>query len=46
VDIKPFLRARHPSYKVGVDVGADGIMWSSAQITNYEPAALLGSLVV
>jgi tRNA-binding protein len=46
VDIKPFPRARHPSYKVGVDVGADRIMWSSAQITNYEPAALLGSLVV
>jgi tRNA-binding protein len=38
VDVQPF--------KVGVDVGAERIMWSSAQITNYEPAALLGSLVV
>jgi tRNA-binding protein len=46
VDVQPFPRARNPSYKVGVDVGADRIMWSSAQITNYEPAALLGSLVV
>ena len=46
VDVQPFARARHPSYKVGVDVGADRIMWSSAQITNYEPEALLGRLVV
>jgi tRNA-binding protein len=46
VDVQPFPRARNPSYKVGVDVGAERIMWSSAQITNYEPAALVGSLVV
>ena len=46
VDVQPFPRARNPSYKLGVDVGADRIMWSSAQITNYEPAALVGSLVV
>jgi tRNA-binding protein len=46
VDVQPFPRARNPSYKVGVDVGADKIMWSSAQITSYEPAALVGSLVV
>jgi tRNA-binding protein len=45
-EVQPFPRARNPSYKVGVDVGADRIMWSSAQITNYEPAALVGSLVV
>ena len=44
--MQPFLRARNPSYKLGVDVGADRIMWSSAQVTNYEPAALLGLLVV
>jgi hypothetical protein len=37
-DVQPFPRARNPSWKVGVDVGADRIMWSSAQITNYEPA--------
>ena len=46
VDVQPFPRARNPSWKVGVDVGAERIMWSSAQITNYEPAALIGSLVV
>ena len=46
VEVQPFPRARNPSYKVGVDVGADRLMWSSAQITNYEPAALIGSLVV
>ena len=46
VDVQPFPRARNPSWKVGVDVGAEHIMWSSAQITNYEPSALIGSLVV
>src|SRR5258707_11499073 len=46
VEVQPFPRARNPSYKVGVDVGVDRIMWSSAQITNYEPEALVGSLVV
>jgi tRNA-binding protein len=46
VDVQPFPRARNPSYKVSVDVGAERIMWSSAQITNYEPSALIGSLVV
>ncbi|KWV55579.1 tRNA-binding protein [Bradyrhizobium macuxiense] len=46
IEVQPFPRARNPSYKVGVDVGAERIMWSSAQITNYEPAALVGSLVV
>jgi tRNA-binding protein len=46
VDVQPFPRARNPSYKVGVDVGADRIMWSSAQITNYTPEALVGTLVV
>jgi tRNA-binding protein len=46
VEVQPFPRARNPSWKVGVDVGADRMMWSSAQITNYEPEALIGSLVV
>ena len=46
VDVQPFPRARNPSYKVAVDVGAERILWSSAQITNYEPADLIGSLVV
>ena len=46
VEVQPFPRARNPSLKIGVDVGAGRIMWSSAQITNYEPAPLIGSLVV
>lgn len=46
VEVQPFPRARNPSYKVAVDVGADRIMWSSAQITNYQPEALVGTLVV
>ena len=46
LEVKPFPRARNPSYKVAVDVGADRIMWSSAQITNYDPAELVGTLVV
>ena len=46
VDVQPFPRARNPSWKVGVDVGADRVMWSSAQITNYAPEALIGTLVV
>src|ERR1041384_6951510 len=46
VEVQPFPRARNPSYKVGVDVGAERIMWSSAQITNYQPTELVGSLVV
>ena len=46
VEVQPFPRARNPSWKVGVDVGAERILWSSAQITNYAPAELVGSLVV
>ena len=46
VEVQPFARARNPSYKVGIDVGTDRIMWSSAQITNYELEALVGLLVV
>jgi tRNA-binding protein len=46
VDVQPFPGARNPSYKVGVDVGANRIMWSSAQITNYTPEALIGTRVV
>jgi tRNA-binding protein len=46
VEVQPFPKARNPSYKVGVDVGADRIMWSSAQITNYRADELVGSMVV
>jgi len=46
VSVKPFERARNPSYKVEVDVGPLGRKWSSAQITNYSEAELVGRLVV
>jgi tRNA-binding protein len=46
VEVQPFPRARNPSYRVSVDVGAGRPMWSSAQITSYRPEDLVGSLVV
>ena len=45
VTVKPFERARNPSYKVEVDFGPGGRKWSSAQITNYSQAELIGRLV-
>ena len=44
--VKPFERARNPSYKVEVDLGPLGKKLSSAQITNYSEAELVGRLVV
>ena len=44
--VKPFERARNPSYKVEVDFGPLGKKWSSAQITSYSEAELVGRLVV
>lgn len=44
VEVKPFERARNPSYKVAVDLGDLGIRWSSAQITSYAPAELEGTV--
>lgn len=47
VQVDPFPRARNPSYKVAVDLGEQiGIRWSSAQITSYAPADLIGRTVV
>ena len=46
VTVKPFERARNPSYKVEVDLGPLGKKWSSAQITGYSEADLVGRLVV
>ena len=45
VAVKPFERARNPSYKVEVDFGPLGRKWSSAQITSYSEAELVGRLV-
>jgi len=46
VEVLPFPRARNPSYKVTVDFGPFGIRQSSAQITNYTPEDLVGTLVI
>ncbi|MEE4454908.1 tRNA-binding protein [Novosphingobium resinovorum] len=45
VEVQEFPRARNPSYKVAVDLGALGVRWSSAQVTNYTPEDLLGTQV-
>ncbi len=46
-EVKPFPRARNPSYKVAVDFGPEiGLKWSSAQITRYSEEDLLGKTVV
>ncbi|MER5172503.1 tRNA-binding protein [Thioclava sp. GXIMD2076] len=46
-EVKPFPRARNPSYKVAVDFGEEiGVKWSSAQITRYSEEELLGKSVV
>jgi tRNA-binding protein len=46
VSVKLFERARNASYKVEVDFGSLGRKWSSAQITSYSEAELVGRLVV
>ncbi len=46
VEVQLFPRARNPSYKVAVDLGDFGTRWSSAQITSYAAADLVGSEVV
>jgi tRNA-binding protein len=45
VTVRPFERARNPSYKIEVDFGPMGRKWSSAQITSYSQAELIGRLV-
>jgi len=47
VEVQGFPRARHPAYKVRVHFGeAIGHRWSAAQLTHYEPAALIGRRVL
>lgn len=46
VEVAPFPKARKPAWKVRVDLGPLGEKWSSAQITNYDAAQLVGTLVV
>ena len=45
VTVRPFERARNPSYKVEVDFGPLGRKWSSALITSYSEAELMGRQV-
>jgi tRNA-binding protein len=45
VTVRPFERARNPSYKVEVEFGEIGRKWSSAQITSYSADELVGKLV-
>src|SRR5688572_22147637 len=44
--VDPFPQARKPAYKLTVDFGPLGTRQTSAQITQYDRAALVGSLVV
>ena len=46
LEVQPFPKARNPSWKVRVDLGAHGEKWSSAQITSYSADELTGTLVV
>lgn len=46
LEVQPFPKARHPSWKVRVDLGPLGEKWSSAQITNYTADELVGTQVV
>ena len=46
-DVQDFPEMRKPSYKIRVDFGpVVGKLWSSAQITNYSRAQLIGRTVV
>lgn len=46
LEVKPFPKARNPSWKVRIDLGPLGEKWSSAQITNYSADELVGTQVV
>ena len=47
LDVEEFPEMRKPSYKIRVDYGPIvGKLWSSAQITNYSRAQLIGRTVV
>ncbi|MFN2489755.1 MAG: tRNA-binding protein [Actinomycetota bacterium] len=47
VAVEPFPEARKPAYKLAVDFGAPvGVLWTSAQVTNYGRAELEGRMVV
>lgn len=43
---EPFPQARKPALRLTIDFGALGEMRSSAQVAHYDPASLLGRLVI
>ena len=47
VDVKDFPEARNPAYRIWVDFGSEGVMKTSAQITErYRPDELMGRQVI
>ena len=47
VEVEPFPEARKPAWKLAVDFGpVVGVLRTSAQVTNYSQADLLGRTVV
>ncbi|GAA3293473.1 tRNA-binding protein [Streptomyces cinereospinus] len=46
LDVQDFPEARKPAYRVQVDFGSAGVLWTSAQITNYSSGELKDRLVV
>lgn len=45
-EVEAFPEARDPAWKVAVDFGPLGTLWTSAKITTYPPEALRGRQVV
>ncbi len=48
IAVEAFPEARNPAYKLQVDFGECGVLWSSTQITTRYPdsAALIGTQVI
>lgn len=46
IDAQDFARAKKPAYKITLDCGIFGVKQSSAQITQYSKAELLGKQVI
>jgi tRNA-binding protein len=46
VSAEEFPEARRPAYRLTIDLGPLGLKRSSAQITNYAPAELVGRQVI